>query len=107
MIQTQIYLNLIDNDGVQKLMCIWILGASNWKYAHIGEVIITMVKEASPNMPLQNLEVVRAIVVCICKTFKHKNGTTMQFDDNVAIVINQEGNHKGTRVFGPVAQELW
>lgn len=88
-------------------MCIRILGASNWKYAHIGEVIITMVKEAFRNMPFKNLEVVRAIVVCICKTFKHKNGTTMQFDDNVAIVINQKGNCKGTCVFGPVAQELW
>jgi large subunit ribosomal protein L14 len=68
MIQTQIYLNLVDNNGAQKLMCIRILGASNWKYAHIGEVIITMVKKANPNMPFKNLEVVRAIVVCICKT---------------------------------------
>ncbi|KAH9547650.1 hypothetical protein CY35_11G045700 [Sphagnum magellanicum] len=86
MIQNQIYLNAANN----------ILRASNPKYAHIGDVIIVVVKEAIPNIPLKKLEVVKAIVVCICKEFKHKNGTSVQFDDNAIIVINEEGNPKGT-----------
>jgi large subunit ribosomal protein L14 len=103
MIQTQIYLNVVENNGVQKLMCIRVLKASNKKYAHIGDVIIAMVKEAIPNMPLKKLEVVRAIVVCTCKKFKRKNGMSVRFNNNVAIIINQEGNPKGTLVFGPIA----
>ena len=106
MIQPQTYLNVADNSGARKLMCIQILGASNRKYAHIGDVIIAVVKEAVPNMPLKKSEIVRAVVVRTCKEVKRKNGTIIQFDDNAAVVINQEGNPKGTRVFGPVAREL-
>jgi large subunit ribosomal protein L14 len=83
-------------------MCIQILRASIRKYAHIGDVIIAVVKEAILNMPLKKSEVVRAVVVRTCKELKRKNGMSVQFDDNVAVVINQEGNPKGTRVFGPV-----
>nr|YP_010188802.1 ribosomal protein L14 [Funaria hygrometrica]QZJ47605.1 ribosomal protein L14 [Funaria hygrometrica] len=106
MIQPQTYLNVADNSGARKLMCIQILGASNRKYAHIGDIIIAVVKEAIPNMPLKKSEVVRAVVVRTCKQLKRKNGTSIQFDDNAAVIINQEGNPKGTRVFGPVAREL-
>lgn len=106
MIQPQTYLNVADNSGARKLMCIQILGASNRKYAYIGDVIIAVVKEAVPNMPLKKSEIVRAVVVRTCKELKRKNGTIVQFDDNAAVVINQEGNPKGTRVFGPVAREL-
>jgi len=106
MIQPQTYLNVADNSGARKLMCIQILGASNRKYAHIGDIIIAVVKEAIPNMPLKKSEIVRAVVVRTCKELKRKNGTIIQFDDNAAVVINQEGNPKGTRVFGPVAREL-
>nr|QFQ51643.1 ribosomal protein L14 [Leucobryum juniperoideum] len=106
MIQPQTYLNVADNSGARKLMCIQILGASNRKYAHIGDVIIAVVKEAVPNMPLKKSEIVRAVVVRTCKELRRKNGTIIQFDDNAAVVINQEGNPKGTRVFGPVAREL-
>nr|YP_010188826.1 ribosomal protein L14 [Callicladium imponens]QZJ47629.1 ribosomal protein L14 [Callicladium imponens] len=106
MIQPQTYLNVADNSGARKLMCIQILGASNRKYAHIGDVIIAVIKEAVPNMPLKKSEIVRAVVVRTCKELKRKNGTIVQFDDNAAVVINQEGNPKGTRVFGPVAREL-
>nr|QRD99206.1 ribosomal protein L14 [Chorisodontium aciphyllum] len=105
MIQPQTYLNVADNSGARKLMCIQILGASNRKYAHIGDIIIAVVKEAVPNMPLKKSEIVRAVVVRTCKELKRKNGTIIQFDDNAAVVINQEGNPKGTRVFGPVARE--
>lgn len=106
MIQPQTYLNVADNSGARKLMCIQILGASNRKYAHIGDIIIAVVKEAVPNMPLKKSEIVRAVIVRTCKELKRKNGTIIQFDDNAAVVINQEGNPKGTRVFGPVAREL-
>ncbi len=106
MIQPQTYLNVADNSGARKLMCIQILGASNRKYAHIGDIIIAVVKEAIPNMPLKKSEIVRAVIVRTCKELKRKNGTIIQFDDNAAVVINQEGNPKGTRVFGPVAREL-
>ena len=106
MIQPQTYLNVADNSGARKLMCIQILGTSNRKYAHIGDIIIAVVKEAVPNMPLKKSEIVRAVVVRTCKELKRKNGTIIQFDDNAAVVINQEGNPKGTRVFGPVAREL-
>jgi large subunit ribosomal protein L14 len=106
MIQPQTYLNVADNSGARKLMCIQILGASNRKYAHIGDIIIAVVKEAVPNMPLKKSEIVRAVVVRTCKELKRKNGTIIQFDDNAAVVINQEGNPRGTRVFGPVAREL-
>ena len=106
MIQPQTYLNVADNSGARKLMCIQILGASNRKYAHIGDIIIAVVKEAVPNMPLKKSEIVRAVVVRTCKELKRKNGTIIQFDDNAAVVINQEGNPKRTRVFGPVAREL-
>ena len=106
MIQPQTYLNVADNSGARKLMCIQILGTSNRKYAHIGDIIIAVVKEAVPNMPLKKSEIVRAVIVRTCKELKRKNGTIIQFDDNAAVVINQEGNPKGTRVFGPVAREL-
>nr|QTT78488.1 ribosomal protein L14 [Andreaea rupestris var. fauriei] len=106
MIQPQTYLNVADNSGARKLMCIRILGASNRKYAHIGDIIIAVVKEAVPNMPLKKSEVVRAVVVRTRKELKRNNGTIIQFDDNAAVVTNQEGNPKGTRVFGPVAREL-
>jgi large subunit ribosomal protein L14 len=105
MIQPQTYLNVADNSGARKSMCIQILGASNRKYAHIGDIIIAVIKEAVPNMPLKKSEIVRAVVVRTCKELKRKNGTIIQFDDNAAVVINQEGNPKGTRVFGPVARE--
>ena len=106
MIQPQTYLNVADNSGARKLMCIQILNASNRKYAHIGDIIIAVVKEVVPNMPLKKSEIVRAVVVRTCKELRRKNGTIIQFDDNAAVVINQEGNPKGTRVFGPVAREL-
>lgn len=106
MIQPQSYLNVADNSGARRLMCIRVLGSSNRKYANIGDMIIAVVKEAVPNMPLKKSEVVRAVIVRTCKGIKRKNGMILRFDDNAAVVINQEGNPRGTRVFGPVAREL-
>jgi large subunit ribosomal protein L14 len=84
-------------------MCIRVLRTSNKKYAHIGDVITVVVKEAIPNMPFKKSEVVKVVVVRTCKELKRKNGTNVQFNDNVAVIINQEENPKGTCVFGLVA----
>nr|YP_010383648.1 ribosomal protein L14 [Crepidomanes minutum]UEQ13224.1 ribosomal protein L14 [Crepidomanes minutum] len=106
MIQPQSFLNVADNSGARKLMCIRVLGTSNRRYTSIGDTIIAVIKEAIPNMPLRKSEVVRAVVVCTRKGMKRENGMILRFDDNAAVVINQEGNPRGTRVFGPVAREL-
>nr|YP_009973977.1 ribosomal protein L14 [Eupodium kaulfussii]QNH93866.1 ribosomal protein L14 [Eupodium kaulfussii] len=106
MIQPQSYLNVADNSGARKLMCIRVLGTSDREYADTGDVIIAVVKEAVPNMALKKSEIVRAVVVRTCKELKRDNGMRIRFDDNAAVVINQEGNPRGTRVFGPIAREL-
>ena len=106
MIQSQSYLNVADNSGARKLMCIRVLGSSNRKYAHVGDMVIAVVKEAVANMPLKKSEVVRAVIVRTRNNLKRKNGMILSFDDNAAVVINQEGNPRATRVFGPVAREL-
>ncbi|KAI7980006.1 hypothetical protein LOK49_Contig214G00043 [Camellia lanceoleosa] len=106
MIQPQTHLNVADNSGARELMCIRIIGASNRRYAHIGDVIVAVIKEAVPNMPLERSEVVRAVIVRTCKELKRDNGMIIQYDDNAAVVIDQEGNPKGTRVFGAIAREL-
>ena len=106
MIQPQSYLNVADNSGARKLMCIQILGGSSGKYASIGDIIIAVVKDALPNMPLKKSDVVRAVVVRTVKGLRRENGMSIRFDDNAAVVINKEGNPRGTRIFGPIAREL-
>nr|QCI08771.1 ribosomal protein L14 [Sphondylothamnion multifidum] len=106
MIQTQSYLNIADNSGARKIMCIQVLGSSNPKYAKIGDVIIGVVKDASPNMPVKRSDVVRAVIVRTKKTVRRNDGMSIRFDDNAAVIINKENNPKGTRVFGPIAKEL-
>ena len=106
MIQPQSYLNVADNSGARKLMCIQILGGSSGKYAGIGDIIIAVVKDAIHNMPLKKSDVVRAVVVRTVKSLRRENGMSIRFDDNAAVVINKEGNPRGTRIFGPIAREL-
>nr|YP_010169402.1 ribosomal protein L14 [Gardenia jasminoides]YP_010477974.1 ribosomal protein L14 [Gardenia stenophylla]QZL38400.1 ribosomal protein L14 [Gardenia jasminoides var. grandiflora]WRO38896.1 ribosomal protein L14 [Gardenia jasminoides f. longicarpa]QRZ04324.1 ribosomal protein L14 [Gardenia jasminoides]QSX43498.1 ribosomal protein L14 [Gardenia jasminoides]QZL38321.1 ribosomal protein L14 [Gardenia jasminoides] len=106
MIQPQTHLNVADNSGARELMCIRIIGTSNRRYAHIGDVIVAVIKEAVPNMPLERSEVVRAVIVRTCKELKRDNGMIIRYDDNAAVVIDQEGNPKGTRIFGAIAREL-
>nr|QUE28092.1 ribosomal protein L14 [Sahlingia subintegra] len=106
MIQPQSYLNVADNSGARKLMCIRVLGSSNPSYASIGDVIIGVVKDASPNMLIKRSDVVRAVIVRTRKTLRRKDGISIRFDDNAAVIINQENNPRGTRVFGPIAREL-
>ncbi len=106
MIQPQSYLNVADNSGAKKLMCIRVLGVNEKQFANIGDVIIAVVKEALPNMSLKKSEIVRAVIVRTCKGLRRDNGMSIRFDDNAAVIISKEGNPKGTRVFGPVAREL-
>nr|CAA31717.1 ribosomal protein L14 [Spinacia oleracea] len=107
MIQPQTHLNVADNSGARELMCIRIIGASNRRYARIGDVIVAVIKEAIPNTPLERSEVIRAVVVRTCKELKRDNGMIIRYDDNAAVVIiDQEGNPKGTRIFGAIAREL-
>ena len=79
---------------------------SSGKYAGIGDIIIAVVKDAIPNMPLKKSDVVRAVVVRTVKSLRRENGMSIRFDDNAAVVINKEGNPRGTRIFGPIAREL-
>lgn len=106
MIQAQTYLNVADNSGARKIMCIRVLGGSQRQYANIGDIIIAVVKDSVPNMALKRSEVVRAVVVRTRKGLRRDNGMIIRFDDNAAVIINKEGNPRGTRVFGPVAREL-
>nr|YP_009105427.1 ribosomal protein L14 [Parietochloris pseudoalveolaris]AIT94054.1 ribosomal protein L14 [Parietochloris pseudoalveolaris] len=106
MIQPQSKLNVADNSGAKKLMCIRVLGKNQNQSANIGDVIIAVVKDAIPNMPLKKSDIVRAVIVRTCKGLRRENGMSIRFDDNAAVVINKEGNPRGTRVFGPVAREL-
>ena len=106
MIQTQSYLNIADNSGARKIMCIRVLGSSNPYYAGIGDIIIGVVKDASPNMPVKRSDIVRAVIVRTKKTIRRNDGMSIRFDDNAAVIINKENNPRGTRVFGPIAKEL-
>lgn len=106
MIQPQSYLNVADNSGARKLMCIRVLGSNQNQVATIGDTIIAVVKEALPNMSLKKSDIVRAVIVRTCKGLRRDNGMSIRFDDNAAVIINKEGSPRGTRVFGPVAREL-
>lgn len=105
MIQQETYLNVADNSGARKLMCIRVLGG-NRRYAGIGDVIVAVVKDALPNMPIKKSDVVRAVVVRTSKSLRRESGMSIRFDDNAAVIINTDGNPRGTRVFGPIAREL-
>ena len=105
MIQPQTYLTIADNTGARKIMCIRILGV-NRKYGRIGDVIIGVVKDASPNMPIKRSDIVRAVVVRTRHTVRRNDGMSIRFDDNAAVIINKENNPRGTRIFGPIAREI-
>jgi large subunit ribosomal protein L14 len=106
MIQQETYLNVADNSGAKKLLCIRVLGGGNRRYGGVGDVIIAAVKDATPNMPVKKSDVVRAVIVRTRKAIRRDSGMTIRFDDNAAVLINADGNPRGTRVFGPVAREL-
>jgi large subunit ribosomal protein L14 len=106
MIQQESYLNVADNSGARKLLCIRVIGGGNRQYAGVGDIIVAVVKDAMPNMAVKKSDVVKAVVVRTRHTTRRDNGMSIRFDDNAAVLINADGNPKGTRVFGPVAREL-
>ena len=106
MIQVQSRLNVADNSGAKQILCIRILGSSYRRYAGVGDVIIGVVKDATPNMTVKKSSVVRAVVVRVNKGIRRDDGSYVRFDDNAAVIINDQGNPVGTRIFGPVAREL-
>ncbi|MBE9546173.1 MAG: 50S ribosomal protein L14 [Proteobacteria bacterium] len=106
MIQMQTILNVADNSGAKKVCCIKVLGGSKRRYASIGDVIVVSVKEAIPNSKVKKGDVMRAVVVRTAKEVRRPDGTYLKFDDNSAVLINNQLEPIGTRIFGPVAREL-
>lgn len=106
MIQQQSYLNVADNSGARKIMCLRVLSTGNCTYGGIGDVIIAVVKDAIPNMAVKKSDIVRAVIVRTKQSLRRESGMSIRFDDNAAVIINKDNNPRGTRVFGPVAREL-
>ena len=106
MIQQQTILNVGDNTGAKKVMCIRVLGGSYRKYANIGDVIVCTVKDASPGGVVKKGDVVKAVVVRSVKGVRRADGSYIRFDENAAVVIKDDKSPRGTRIFGPVAREL-
>ena len=106
MIQQESRLVVADNTGAKELLTIHVMGSSNKKFAGVGDIIIATVKDATPNMAVKKSEVVRAVVVRTKADIKRQDGSVIRFDENAAVIINKDGNPRGTRVFGPVAREL-
>nr|YP_010040797.1 ribosomal protein L14 [Prototheca wickerhamii]QOZ41693.1 ribosomal protein L14 [Prototheca wickerhamii] len=106
MIQPQTYLNVADNTGAREIMCIQVLGGAKKKAAGVGDRIIAVVKKALPGMAVKKSDIVLAVVIRTKKNIRRKNGTSIRFEENAAVIITKELNPRGTRVFGPVAREL-
>ena len=106
MIQPLSKLKAADNSGAKKIMCINVLGGSRRRYARVGDIIVASVKEAIPGAPVKKGDVVRAVVVRTARTYGRPDGTYIRFDENAAVVLDERGNPKGSRIFGPVAREL-
>ena len=106
MVQQQSRLKVADNTGAKELMCIRCLGGSHRKYAEIGDIIIASVKSATPGGVVKKGEVVKAVVVRSKKGVRRADGSYLKFDENAAVIIRDDGNPRGTRIFGPVAREL-
>ena len=106
MIQQESRLKVADNSGAREILCIRVLGGSYRRYASVGDVIVASVKDAQPGGSVKKGDVVRAVVVRTKKEYKRPDGTYIRFDDNAAVLLDNQGNPRGTRVFGPVAREL-
>ena len=106
MIQMQTRLNVADNSGAKEIMCITILGGSRRRYGHVGDVIVASVKDATPEGAVKKNAVVKAVIVRTKSDIKRRDGTVLRFDSNAAVIIDENKNPRGTRIFGPVAKEL-
>ncbi|MCW2277806.1 50S ribosomal protein L14 [Heliophilum fasciatum] len=106
MIQQETRLRVGDNTGAKELLCIRVLGGSYRRYATVGDIIVASVKEATPGGVVKKGDVVKAVVVRTRKAIKRPDGSYIRFSENAAVIINEQKNPKGTRIFGPVAREL-
>ena len=106
MVQQETRLKVADNTGAKELLCIRVLGGSTRRYANIGDVIVASVKDATPGGVVKKGDVVKAVVVRSAKGVRREDGTYIRFDENAAVIIKEDKNPKGTRIFGPVAREL-
>ena len=106
MIQQQTVLDVADNSGAKKVMCIKVLGGTRKRYASIGDVIVVAVKEAAPNAKVKKGDVQKAVVVRTAKEVARRDGSYIRFDGNSAVIIDKANERRGTRIFGPVAREL-
>ena len=106
MIQQESILRITDNTGAKSALCIRVLGGSKRRYAGVGDVIIATIKDAIPNAEIKKGEIVEAVVVRTAKETRRKDGSYIRFEDNAAVLINQQGEPRGTRIFGPVGREL-
>ncbi len=106
MLQQESYMKVADNTGAKELLCIRVLGGTARRYANIGDVIIATVKKATPGGQVKKGQVVRAVIVRTIKGVRRNDGSYIRFDDNAAVIIKEDKNPSGTRIFGPVAREL-
>lgn len=106
MIQQQSLLKVADNTGAKELMCIRVLGGSHRRYGNVGDVIVASVKKAAPGGVVKKGDVVKAVIVRSVKGLRRQDGSYIKFDENAAVIIREDKNPRGTRIFGPVAREL-
>jgi large subunit ribosomal protein L14 len=106
MIQQYTMLKVADNSGARRIMCINVLGGTHRRYASVGDVIVASVKQALPAAGVKKGEVVKAVVVRVAKQYRRPDGSYIRFDENAAVLITEQNNPRGTRVFGPIAREL-
>jgi large subunit ribosomal protein L14 len=106
MIQQETRLNVCDNSGAKEILCIRVLGGTRRRYAGVGDIIVATVKQANPAGAVKKKSVVKAVVVRTTKEIRRKDGSTIKFDDNAAVIINDDKQPRATRIFGPVPREL-
>ena len=106
MIQCETYLKVADNTGAKEIKCIRVLGGAKRKYGNIGDVVVASVRKAAPNGTVKKGEVVKAVIVRTKRGVRREDGSYVRFDENAAVIIKEDKNPKGTRIFGPVAREL-
>lgn len=106
MLQQQSFMKVADNTGAKELMCIRVLGGTDRRYAGIGDVVVASVKKATPGGVVKKGEVVKAVIVRTRQGLRRPDGSTIKFDENAAVIIKEDKNPRGTRIFGPVAREL-
>ncbi len=106
MIQKESRLRVADNTGAKEIMCIQVLGGSGRKYGNIGDVIVASVKSATPGGVVKKGDIVKAVIVRTSKGIRRADGSLIKFDDNAAVIINDQNQPRGTRIFGPIAREL-